>query len=407
MNTAELLSPAGDMETLKAAVMYGADAVYVGGPMLQLRSSKAAFTPEELSEACAFVHSMGRKLYVTVNSFAFHDEIGELGAYASELKNLGADALIVSDLGAIDTIKRNVPSMSVHVSTQANCMNYASAMVYRSLGAERIVLARELSLSEIKKMRKALPEDLELEAFVHGAMCMVYSGRCLISSYLTGRSGNRGECTQPCRWKYYLYEENRPGEYFPVEEDGGKSAILSSHDMKMIEHLEEMREAGIYSFKIEGRMKTAYYCATVTNAYRSALDGCRDFEYLNRELEAVSHRPYSTGFYYGEERKNTYNSGEYTQLCRFVGVVRGREGGMLEVEQRNHFRRGELLEVISPGKRPAELRVGEMFDGEHQSIDAAPHPMQKVLIPTDAVFPEGSLIRRWDEVNQDDNSSEE
>ncbi|MCR4894990.1 MAG: U32 family peptidase [Eubacteriales bacterium] len=407
MNSTELLSPAGDMETVKAAVMYGADAVYVGGPMLQLRSSKAAFTPETLSEACEYVHSMGRKLYVTVNSFAFHDEIEGLGNYASELRDIGADALIVSDLGAIDTIKKSVPSMSVHVSTQANCMNYASAMVYRSLGAERIVLARELSLEEIRKMRKALPDDLQLEAFVHGAMCMAYSGRCLISSYLTGRSGNRGECTQPCRWKYYLYEENRPGEYYPVEEDGEKSAILSSHDMKMIEHLDEMRDSGIYSFKIEGRMKTAYYCATVTNAYRSALDGCRDFEYLNRELEAVSHRPYSTGFYYGEERKNTYNSGEYTQSCRFVGVVRGREGDCLAAEQRNHFSRGDILEVVSPGRRPVILKADEMFDEEGRMIDAAPHPMQKVLIPTDTVFPEGSLIRRWDEVNRNDNSTEE
>ncbi|MBO4359310.1 MAG: U32 family peptidase [Eubacteriaceae bacterium] len=406
MKQTELLSPAGDMEAVRAAVMYGADAVYAGGPFLQLRSSRAGFSVESLAEACSLVHACSKKLYVTVNSFAYTDEVSLLGDYASELANIGVDALIVSDLGAIDTIKRNVPSMPVHVSTQANCMNAASAMVYRSLGAERIVLARELSLEEIKKMRRSLPDDLVLEAFVHGAMCMAYSGRCLISSYLTGRSGNRGECTQPCRWKYYLYEENRPGEYFPVEEDGEKSAILSSHDMKMIDHLDEMRDAGIYSFKIEGRMKTGYYCATVTNAYRMALDGCDDREFLNRELEAVSHRPYSTGFYYGEERKNTYNDGEYTQQCRFVGVVRGSEQGMLKVEQRNHFSRGDVLEALSPAGRPVRIEVREMYDEERQSIDSAPHPMQTVLIPSEISLQEGSILRRWDGEERHDNSTE-
>lgn len=395
MQEYELLSPSGDMETVKAAVRYGADAVYVGGPFMQLRAQSAGFTMETLAEAASYVHGFGKKLYVTVNSFAENDEIASLGDYAFELKNAGADAVIVSDLGAIDTISNAVKDLEIHVSTQANCMNYAAANVYYRMGARRVVLARELSIEEIRKLRKNIPSDMQIEAFVHGAMCMSYSGRCLISAYLTGRSGNRGECTQPCRWKYYLYEENRPGEYFPLEEEGGKTAILSSHDMKMAEHIDELKDAGVYSFKIEGRMKTAYYTATVTNAYRMAVDGEKDFDYLNRELEAITHRPYSTGFYYGNERDHTYNSGEYIQSCKFVGVVKDCSDGILTVEQRNNFKKGDVLEALIPGKKPVSFTVGDMINPAGETVQSAPHAQEILRMECPVELNEGDLLRRW------------
>ena len=397
MSTYELLSPAGDMESLRASIRYGADAVYLGGPRLQLRADKAGFSMESLEEAVKFAHSRGKKIYVTVNSYAGSEEIDELPAYASALDDIGVDALIVSDLGAIATIRREVPSIPVHVSTQASCMNYASAMVYRSMGAERIVLAREMSLKGIKELRRRLPDDTELEAFVHGAMCMAYSGRCIISSYMAGRSGNRGECTQPCRWRYHLYEESRPGEFYPLEESETGTRILSSHDLKMLEHLEEMKDAGIVSFKIEGRMKTAYYAATVTNAYRQALDGSTDIKVLQRELEAVSHRPYSTGFYYGDERESCYNSGVYVRGCTFVGVVLGSEGSLTKVQQRNHFRKGETLELVSPGKAPVSFKVETLISSEGLPSETAPHPMEEVTMNCPEGASPGDMIRRWED----------
>lgn len=390
----ELLSPAGDMECIKANVKFGADAVYVGGNFMQLRAASAAFDREKMVEAANYLHQNGKKLYVTVNSFAQNDEIEKLKDYAKELHNAGADAAIVSDIGAISVMKEACPELEIHVSTQANCMNYAAANVYYSMGAKRVVLARELSLDEIKKIRDNIPADMELEAFVHGAMCMSYSGRCLISSFMTGRSANRGLCTQPCRWKYYIYEENRPGEYFRLEEENGKSAVLSSHDLKMIEHLDELKNAGVCSFKIEGRMKTAYYTATVTNAYRKALEGETDMAYLNKELDSITHRPYSTGFYFGELKRNCFNDGEYIQNCKFVASVLESKNGMLKLQQRNHFAVGERLEILSPNLKDASFVVEKIYSEKNEELPCAPHPQQTIFVPCPYELSEGDILRR-------------
>ncbi len=390
----ELLSPAGDMECIKANVKFGADAVYVGGSFMQLRAASAAFDQEKMTEAANYLHKNGKKLYVTVNSFAQNDEIEKLKNYAKELFKAGADAAIVSDIGAIAVMKKACPELEIHVSTQANCMNYAAANVYYSMGAKRVVLARELSLDEIKKIRDNIPADMELEAFVHGAMCMSYSGRCLISSFMTGRSANRGLCTQPCRWKYYLYEENRPGEYFRLEEENGKSAVLSSHDLKMIEHLDELKNAGVCSFKIEGRMKTAYYTATVTNAYRKALNGESDMDYLNKELDSITHRPYSTGFYFGELKRNCLNDGEYIQNCKFVATVLESKNNMLKLRQRNHFAVGERLEILSPNLKDTSFVVEKIYDENNEEISCAPHPQQTIFVPCPYELSEGDILRR-------------
>lgn len=392
MNT-ELLAPAGDMECLEAALRFGADAIYIGGELLQLRAQKAAFDRDGIRKAADTVHAAGKKLYVTVNCFMRTDEIPALREYSRFLLDAGADAAIVSDIGAVDVIKKNAPDLPVHISTQANCCNAAAATVYYNMGAERVVLARELSLEEIALLRAETPKALELEAFVHGAMCMSYSGRCLISSFMNGRSGNRGECTQPCRWNYYLVEQKRPDEYFEVEEYGESSAILSSHDLNCIDFIDRIADAGVCSFKIEGRMKTAYYVATVVNAYRRRLDGCEDIAALQRELESVSHRPFSSGFYFGETVKGHNNDGLYRSGCKFAGVVVGRtEGGYL-VQQRNRFRTGDILEIVSPDSLGDSFRVGEMLSSAGEPIDDAKLVAEVVTVRTDHSLSVGDLLR--------------
>ncbi|MBQ3575315.1 MAG: U32 family peptidase, partial [Clostridia bacterium] len=300
-NQFELLSPAGDLERLETALRFGADAVYCGGPMLQLRSGNVGFTMESLAIGVKKCHEKGKKIYVTVNAFANNSEVDAVSDYARALYDMGVDAVIVSDLGLISQIRRSVPKLPVHVSTQANCLNYAAANAYYDMGVKRIVLGREMSLKEIRELRKRIPDDLELEAFVHGAMCMSYSGRCMISAYLTDRSANRGACTQSCRWKFHLTEETRPGEFFPVVEDERGTTILSSFDMNCIDFLDQIMEAGVVSFKLEGRMKSPFYVATVTNAYRKRIDGIlsgtatkESVQLLRRELCAASHRPYAS-----------------------------------------------------------------------------------------------------------------
>lgn len=394
MSEFELLSPVGDMESVKTALYFGADAVYAGGPFMQLRAANAAFSMQNLTEASEYVHSKGKKIYVTVNSFAQNDEIPLLGDYAKQLYDIGIDALIVSDIGALDTIKKTCPEMEIHISTQANCQNYASANVYYNMGAKRVVLARELTVDEIKKIRDNIPSDMQIEAFVHGAMCMAYSGRCLISSYMTSRSGNRGLCTQPCRWKYYLYEENRKGEFFEIDEENGKTAILSSHDMNMVEHIDELKEAGVFSFKIEGRMKTSYYTATTTNAYRQAIDGEKDFAYLQKELDSINHRPYNTGFYFGEIQKNSYNDGEYIQNCKFVGIILDYKDGIAKVEQRNNFKVGDTLEILSPELKNAEFVVESLKDENNEAVDVAPHAQQILYMNCPYNVKAGDMLRR-------------
>ena len=381
------------MESLEAALRFGADAVYVGGETLQLRARSAGFDRDALTAAVERVHREKKRLYVALNSLAKNEEIPLAGEYARALYRMGADAVIASDLGVISEIRRAAPELEIHLSTQASCMNYASARAYHDLGVKRIVLARETTVEDIARIRAMTPKTLELEAFVHGAMCMAVSGRCIIRSYLTGRSGNRGECAQPCRWSYALMEEKRPGEYFPIEEDGGYTAILSSHDLCCIDMLGELRDAGVTSFKIEGRMKTAYYVASVVNAYRMALDG-GDIEYCRRELEGVKHRPYSDGFYHGYVRNNHANDGRYRQECVFVGNILESRDGFLKVRQRNNFKVGQTLEILSPGRRAESFEVTRILTDTGEERDAAPHPNEILYIPCGIDAGAGDFLRR-------------
>ena len=305
MRRTELLVPAGSLEVFRVAVLYGADAVYIGGEAFGLRAKAKNFSFEDMKEAVKFAHERGVRVYVTANILAHNDDLDKVESYFKELGEVGVDALIISDPGVFMIAKRVLPNMELHVSTQANCGNYAAAQVYRALGASRIVLAREMTLDAIAQLRARVPEDVELEAFVHGAMCMSYSGRCMISAYLTGRSANRGACAHPCRWNYTLMEQTRPGEYFPLEETDDGMALLSSRDLNCMPFLEQLVQAGVSSFKIEGRMKSEYYVATVVSAYRRRLDDIlagrpSDMGQLTHELDCVSHRPYCSGFYFGE-----------------------------------------------------------------------------------------------------------
>ena len=389
----ELLAPAGSMEALYAALRFGADAVYLGGPLLQLRAKSAGFTFEDIAEAAKRVHAKGKRLYVTVNALAYNDEIELLPEYGNRLLDCGADAAIVSDLGVLTTLHRFCPKLELHVSTQASCQNYASALVWHELGAKRIVLAREMTIDGIKKLRQKIPDDLELEAFIHGAMCMAYSGRCLLSSAILGRSGNRGDCAQPCRWKYALVEETRPNQSFPIVTEGNSSYILSSRDLNCVTLLDELIDAGVSSLKIEGRMKTEYYVAVVVNAYRRVLDGTMTVEEAKRELDSVSHRPYTSGFYHGELPQDHSNAGVYTQTHRFVGTVLACENGVATIEQRNRFCKGDALEVISPSLRNAVLKADAITDADGAPVEVANKVKQILRIPTDLPLEPGDLLR--------------
>ena len=401
MSQYELLSPAGSMDALEAALRFGADAVYVGGPKLQLRAGSAGFTMDALADAARAAHAAGRKLYVTVNAFPTNGEIDALGDYAQALEALGADAAIVADLGAISTIRLAAPKLAVHVSTQANCLNYAAARAYRDMGATRVVLGREMTLEQIAELRARTPGELELEAFVHGAMCMAYSGRCMLSAYLTGRSANRGACTQSCRWRYALVEEKRPGEFFPVEEDAGGTTILSSYDLNCLGFLDRLAEAGVTSFKLEGRMKSPYYVATVTNAYRRRIDGMLDgsaspeqIALLQRELDAASHRAYASGFYFGAMKQHAPEDGTYLADCMFVGVVKERlPDGRLKVEVRNPIREGDALEVLSPNALGLTLVARNLTDEAGSPLAAATVPMTLAEMDGAPGVESGDLLR--------------
>ena len=397
----ELLSPAGSMECLEAALRFGADAVYVGGPALQLRAQSAGFSLEGLAEAARRAHALGRKLYVAVNAFPTNEEIDALGDYAQALAALGADAAIVADLGAVRAMRRAAPGLPIHISTQANCVNYASACAYCDMGASRVVLGREMTLAQICELRAKTPPALELEAFVHGAMCMAWSGRCMLSAYLTGRSANRGACTQSCRWRYHLMEEKRPGEFFPIEEDDAGTTILSSYDLNCMDFMDRLMDAGITSFKLEGRMKSAYYVATVTGAYRRRIDALlngsaspEQTAALQRELNAVSHRAYASGFYFGEMKKHAPEDGTYLQDCVFVGVIRRRlPGGRARVELRNRVRAGDTLELLSPSRLGLSFPAQAMTDEQGQPIRLAAVPGEQfdLNVPEDAR--EGDMLR--------------
>jgi len=394
MKHIELLAPAGDFECLQAAANFGADAVYIGGDLLQLRAGKVGFSRDDIRRAAEYLHERGKKLYVTVNCFAQNDEIAACADYARFLQDAGVDAAIISDMGVMAEFAAAAPALELHVSTQANCMNYRTAAVWATLGAKRIVLARELSLADIRALREKLDPSIELEAFVHGAMCMAYSGRCLISSYLASRSGNRGECAQPCRWSYTLLEEKRPGEYFPIEEDEGGTAILSSHDLCCIELLPQIADAGVCSFKIEGRMKSAYYVAAVVNAYRKVMDGALTPAEGRAELECLQHRPYATGFYEGAVKSAHYNDGQYTSTHRFMANVLAWQNGEATLRQRNNFKVGDELELLSPHSAPRSFTVGYIRNEAGELQDAAPHPNQTVFVPCPFPLQEGDMLRR-------------
>ena len=392
----ELLAPAGDMEGIDTALKYGADAIYCGGPFMQLRAAKAAFSEEALGEASKKIHALGKKLYVTVNCFANNDEVPILGDYAKTLKGLGVDAIIVSDIGAIAEIKEKCPEMEIHVSTQANCMNYKAAEVYWNMGASRIVLARELSIERIQEIADRAPKGLQLEALIHGAMCMSYSGRCLISAFTTGRSGNRGECAQSCRWNYYLMEEKRPGEYFPIEESERGTAILSSKELCAVEFLDKLAEAGVVSFKIEGRMRTPYSIGTTVNAYRMLMDGSCSIEQAKKELDTSSHRPYSTGFYLGDPNALVPDTGGYIRDWQFIAsALEPSKDGLLKIQTRNAFNVGDEIEVVMPGKPGQPFLVKDIITEDDQHLSRSASPMVKLTIAgaPEGVQP-GDLIRK-------------
>ena len=396
----ELLAPAGDFERLHTALRFGADAVYLGGPMLQLRAGSVGFDMHSLAEAVRTVHAAGKRIYVTVNAFAGNADVDAAADYARALHALGVDAAIVSDLGLIRTMRLAAPELEIHVSTQANCLNYAAACAYYDMGATRVVLGREMSLAEIRELRRRTPAELELEAFVHGAMCMSYSGRCMISAYLTSRSANKGACAQSCRWTYHLMEEKRPGEYFPVEEDESGMTILSSFDMNCLDFLDQIMDAGVTSFKLEGRMKSPYYVATVTNAYRRRIDGILDgtaseaqIALLQRELNAASHRPYASGFYFGEMKRHKPDDGSYLQDCSFVGVVRGVEGGRIAVEVRNRIFEGDRIEILSPDSLNAGFIARNILDNQGAAVKAATRPSEIYTMNCDAPVSQGDLLR--------------
>ncbi|MDD4239696.1 MAG: U32 family peptidase [Desulfotomaculaceae bacterium] len=399
----ELLAPAGDLEKLKIAILYGADAVYLGGRHFGLRAGAGNFEHDELVEGVQFAHTYGARVYVTVNIFAHNPDLELIPDYLASIVEAGVDGVIMSDPGFVDLTRTLYPNLPVHLSTQANTTNWASARFWSGLGVSRIVLARELSLAEIKEISQRV--QIDLEVFVHGAMCMAYSGRCLLSNYLTGRDANRGDCAQSCRWQYALQEEKRPGEYFPVEEDARGTYILSSRDLCLLEHIPELVGAGVKSFKIEGRMKSANYVAGVVKAYRAALDAYKkdppSYRFEPAWLEAigkVSHRNYTTGFMFGSPGASGqhYGTGIYQRSHTFAGLVRGYEPGtgLALVEQRNRFAVGDLLEVLVPGGSDFIQKVAKIIDDAGRLVEAAPHPRQLVQVPFDRPVPPYSIIRK-------------
>ena len=394
----ELLSPAGDMDRLKMAVLYGADAVYLAGTDFGMRAFAGNFTPEELPQAVQFAHDHGVKTHVTVNIMPRNDEIAQLPAYLERLQDAGVDALIVADMGAFTLAKKYAPKCELHVSTQQSIANYACAQAWFDLGAKRVVLARECSLEEIREIRKKVDPQLEIETFGHGAMCVSYSGRCLLSNYMTGRDSNRGACAQPCRYQYALMEEKRPGEYFPVFEDEKGTYILNSRDMCMIDHLEDLMEAGVDCIKIEGRAKSAYYAAIVTGAYRHCIDDIaagRPIDPVWRdEVDHVSHRIYSTGFYYGYPGQYTEHS-RYIREWQICGIVEScDENGLALVSLNNKFHEGDELEIVGPDLRPFPVVAEGMTDLEGNPLAEPRTPQSKFYIPLPQAVPAKSILRR-------------
>lgn len=405
MNKIELLAPAGNLEKLKTAIIYGADAVYLGGQTFGLRSYAENFNLADMNEGVAFAHRRGKKAYLTINIIPHNSDLDALPQYINNISGIGFDGVILSDPGIFVTVKKMLPDMEIHLSTQANNTNWASANFWHGQGIKRIILARELSLEEIREIRLKTPGTLDLEVFVHGSMCISYSGRCLLSSYMTGRDSNRGLCTHPCRWKYHLMEETRPGQYMPVIEDDRGTYIFNSKDLCLIEHIPEIIESGVSSIKIEGRIKSSYYTATVVKAYRQVLDSYYSskekykFEpYWRDEIEKASNREFTTGFYSGKTGGNDqrYESGAYISEYDFVGIIKSydRVTGLAEVEQRNKMQIGDVVEIFSPDGRHNTQTIMKMYDADMFPIDAAPHPQMTVYMPLEYEAAEYSMIRR-------------
>ena len=395
----ELLSPAGDRERLEAAVAYGADAVYLAGKSFGMRSAPANFGEEELRDAVAYCHARGVKVYVTCNTLPRNDEFEELPGFLSTCQEIGVDAFIISDLGVLALAKQVAPQVERHVSTQTGIVNFAAAQVCWELGAKRVVLAREVPLSEIRGIRERVDPQLELEAFVHGAMCMSFSGRCVISNYMTGRDANRGECAQPCRWEYHLMETQRPGEVYTLVQEEKGAYFFNSNDLRMIDHIPEMIDAGVASLKIEGRAKSAYYVASVTAAYRQAIDFAWEHpgdplpEAILRETEKISHRPYSHGFYFGGEPGQTVDRSHYTRGYELVAICQGREGKCLRLTQRNRFFQGQEVDILQPGKPSFTATLDRLYNQDREPLSVAPHAEMIVYWETDADVPAGAYLR--------------
>ncbi|MDD5867034.1 MAG: U32 family peptidase [Lachnospiraceae bacterium] len=403
----ELLAPAKSLEILKTDVRYGADAVYIGGEAYGLRAKADNFNPDEMREGIAFAHEHGVKVYVTANIFAHNDDIEGIQAYFRELREIGPDAVLIADPGVFGLAREIMPEIPIHVSTQANNTNYLSANFWYKEGATRIVTARELSLEEIKTLREKIPKDMEIESFVHGAMCISYSGRCLLSNYFTGRDANQGECTHPCRWKYALVEETRPGQYFPIAENERGSYIMNSKDLCMIDHIPDLFAAGIDSFKIEGRMKTALYAATVVRTYRKAIDDFMESEdkyrenlpWYDKEIRSCTYRPFTTGFFYGKpsDEAQIYDSNTYEKGSTYLGTIRSVENGFCQLTQKNKFSVGETIEIMKTDGRNLETKVLEIRNAEGEEMESAPHASEELMVRLDQKADPYDILRRQEE----------
>ena len=405
MRETELLIPASSLEVLKTAVLYGADAVYIGGEMYGLRAKAKNFSEKDMEEGIRFAHQHGVKVFVTANIVAHNEDLEGIHDYFRSLRAMKPDALIISDPGVFTIAKEECPEIQIHISTQANSTNYATYNFWYNLGASRVVAARELSLKEIAEIREHIPEDMEIEAFIHGAMCISHSGRCLLSNYFTGRNANMGACTHPCRWKYYVMEESRPGEFLPVEENERGTYIFNSKDLCMIEHVPDLIEAGVDSFKIEGRMKTALYVAAVTRTYRRAIDDYKkspelfqqNLDYYREEIAKCTYRQFTTCFYYGKTDENSqiYDANTYIKEYTYIGIVQDiDERGYHKIYQRNKFSVGEEIEVMIPDGTNKVLKVLAMEDENREPVESAPHPKQEIWIDFGEKLEPGYLLRR-------------
>lgn len=412
-NKPEVLAPANSLEVLKTAVEYGADAVYIGGEMYGLRAKAKNFSAEDMKKGIAYAHERGKKVYVTANITAHNRDLEGVRAYFHELKEIRPDALIISDPGVFTIAKEVCPEIDIHISTQSNNVNYMTFRFWKEQGATRVVTARELSLEEIRDIRKNIPDDFEIETFVHGAMCISYSGRCLLSHYFTGRDANLGACTHPCRWKYYIMEEKRPGEFLPVEENERGTYIFNSKDLCMIEHIPELVNAGIDSFKIEGRMKTALYVAVVSRTYRQAIDDyfedpqkyIDNIPYYKKEIAKCTYRQFTTGFFFGPTTHDSqiYDNNTYVKGYEYLGTIHeSLEDGRGVFEQKNKFSVGDEVEIMKPTGENIVTKVLSMQDEKGENVDSCPHPGQRITLQTECILQEYDIIRKEKEVSGDE-----